>query len=124
MAEDDATNAALAEAVLSAFGCSVRVVRDGDAAARAAQAGRYDLILMDFHMPVMSGLEATRAIRQWEADQATAPVPIVALTGSAMEHETQACLDAGMDDVLVKPFMFPALQAVLSRWTGWQPPTP
>jgi CheY-like chemotaxis protein len=71
---------------------------------------------MDCHMPVMSGYEATRAIRAHE--QGTGQhIPIVALTAAAMEGDRAMCLDAGMDDYLSKPIRQKELKAVLDRWT-------
>ena len=73
----------------------------------------WDVILMDMQMPVMDGLDATRAIRALELPgQRT---PIVAMTANAMESDRQLCLDAGMDDYLSKPFKFGDLQAILEK---------
>ena len=69
-------------------------------------------------MPRMDGLEATRAIRAIESRDKRPRVPIVAITASAMPHERRRCLEAGMDDVLIKPFMLDALRQVLTKWAG------
>ncbi len=74
------------------------------------------LILMDCQMPVMDGLAAARAIRA--AEPAGQRVPIVALTGNAMPGDREACVAAGMDDYLAKPFSLTALRATLDRWAG------
>jgi len=74
------------------------------------------LILMDCQMPVMDGLAAARAIRAAEAPGAH--VPIVALTGNAMPGDREACVAAGMDDYLAKPFSLTALRTMIDRWTG------
>jgi CheY-like chemotaxis protein len=71
---------------------------------------------MDCQMPVMDGLAAARAIRASEAGGVR--VPIVALTGNAMPGDREACVAAGMDDYLAKPFSLAALRAMLDRWTG------
>jgi CheY-like chemotaxis protein len=83
---------------------------------RAAAGAAFTLILMDCQMPVMDGLAATRAIRAAEA--AGTRVPIVALTGNAMPGDREACMAAGMDDYLGKPFSLSALRALIDRWAG------
>ncbi|MDF3020743.1 MAG: hypothetical protein K0Q92_2046, partial [Steroidobacteraceae bacterium] len=74
-----------------------------------------DLIFMDCQMPVMDGLAAARAIR--EAENGSCRVPIVALTGNAMPGDRDACVAAGMDDYLAKPFSLKALRAMVDKWT-------
>src|SRR4051794_30220412 len=119
LVEDDMTNMLVATGALELYGCQVVTVSNGEQALGAVQAmaalrdsghasdaSAFDLVLMDFHMPVMDGLQATRAIRAWEARTQRLPLPIVAITASAMPDERQACMAAGMDDVLVKPFRF------------------
>lgn len=76
----------------------------------------WDVILMDMQMPVMDGLEATRAIRALE--RPGQHTPIVAMTANAMESDRQLCLGAGMDDYLSKPFKFAELQAILEKAVG------
>jgi len=116
LVEDDMTNVLVATGALELYGCQVAAVSNGEQALDAVQATAFDLVLMDYHMPVMNGLQATRAIRAWEARTQRAPLPIVAITASAMPEERQACLAAGMDDVLVKPFRFDEVEAMLQRW--------
>jgi CheY-like chemotaxis protein len=75
----------------------------------------FDLILMDVQMPVMSGYDATQAIRAME--QGThRHIPIVALTAYVMKGDRESCLEAGMDDYLGKPIRPQELAAVLIRW--------
>ncbi|MCW2245198.1 signal transduction histidine kinase/CheY-like chemotaxis protein/HPt (histidine-containing phosphotransfer) domain-containing protein [Azospirillum fermentarium] len=114
LAEDTLVNQRVAVALLERQGHSVRVVPDGAAAVEAVRTQRFDLILMDVHMPVMDGLAATRAIRALPG--AEAALPIVALTAAASLSENQACRDAGMDDVVAKPFRPEDLYAALARW--------
>lgn len=116
LVEDDMTNVLVATGALELYGCQVAAVSNGEQALDAVQATAFDLVLMDYHMPVMNGLQATRAIRAWEGRTQRAPLPIVAITASAMPEERQACLAAGMDDVLVKPFRFDEVEAMLQRW--------
>jgi signal transduction histidine kinase/CheY-like chemotaxis protein len=102
LAEDNAINILLATALLEAGGHSVVTVTDGVQAVEAARLGGYELILMDVHMPVMDGLEATRRIRALGGGEAS--VPIVAMTANAMTSDRDECLAAGMDDFVSKPF--------------------
>ena len=78
------------------------------------QKERYDLIFMDVQMPGMDGLEATRIILQ-NIDGGQRP-RIIAMTGHALETDRKACLEAGMDDFLSKPFRLRDLQAVVEKW--------
>jgi CheY-like chemotaxis protein len=75
----------------------------------------WDVVLMDMQMPVMGGLEATRLIRAHEP--MGQHIPIIAMTANAMESDRHACLDAGMDDYLTKPFNSDGLQAMLELHT-------
>jgi CheY-like chemotaxis protein len=80
----------------------------------------FDLVLMDCQMPEMDGFTATREIRHWESlqsegNETAPPVPIVAVTASAMPGDREKCLASGMDDYLAKPFTLAALRGILSR---------
>lgn len=115
--EDNAVNLEMVRAMLDMLGFTVITARNGHEGALAAAADPdLDLILMDCQMPVMDGLAATRAIR--ESEPAGTHVPIVALTGNAMPGDREACMAAGMDDYLAKPFSLKALKGMLDRWTG------
>jgi two-component system sensor histidine kinase/response regulator len=87
-------------------------------AVEALARARYDLVLMDVHMPRMDGLSATRAIRDDERVRASAPVRVVGVTASVGEADRRACLDAGMDDYLGKPITREALDATLRASLG------
>ena len=125
LAEDDLTNALLANTVMKMLGCEVVTANTGGEAVSAVKQEPFDIVLMDFHMPVMNGLAATRSIREWENDaerlkdsRNPARIPILAITASAMPAEREACLDAGMDDVLTKPFRLEDLRLILEKWAG------
>ncbi len=123
LVEDNPVNQEVAGATLRRLGCRVSVSAGGDEAVTAATSGSYDIILMDCQMPDIDGHEATRRIRAWEARQASrglAPrrIPIIALTANAMRGSREACLAAGMDDFISKPFGRPALQVALEHWSS------
>jgi CheY-like chemotaxis protein len=116
IAEDNEINALLARAVLEGLGHTVEEVRDGAAAVAAANGnpGRYDLILMDLHMPGMDGLAAVAAIRARERDAVTPPAKILAVTADVLAETRAAALAAGVDQVLEKPMTPDALRRALA----------
>jgi CheY-like chemotaxis protein len=115
--EDNAVNQEMARAMLDMLGFEVLTAANGlEGVNAAATHPELALILMDCQMPVMDGLAAARAIRA--AEPAGCHVPIVALTGNAMPGDREACVAAGMDDYLAKPFSLTALRATIDRWTG------
>jgi PAS domain S-box-containing protein len=120
LAEDNPVNQAVATAMLNYFGCHIDVVEDGLGAVDAWASRHYDLILMDCQMPRMDGYEATREIRKrerlGEGKSRYRRVPIVALTAHALEGDRRACMDAGMDDYLSKPYKADQLHSILFRW--------
>jgi EAL domain-containing protein (putative c-di-GMP-specific phosphodiesterase class I)/CheY-like chemotaxis protein len=100
---------------LSVLGFAADIADDGAAAMLKWQAGGHDLILADRNMPIMDGLELTRAIRATERENG-AYVPIIAITAAQHPDELSLCRQAGMDDVLPKPIELDALQNMLERW--------
>jgi CheY-like chemotaxis protein len=115
--EDNAVNQEMARAMLDMLGFRVTTASNGHEGVLAAAADpELNLILMDCQMPVMDGLAAARAIRAAETNGAR--VPIVALTGNAMPGDREACVAAGMDDYLAKPFSLTALRTMIDRWTA------
>jgi signal transduction histidine kinase/CheY-like chemotaxis protein len=116
VAEDNAVNRLYIGALLERMGHSAHFVENGLEAQQAVQEHRFDIVLMDVHMPVMDGIAATEAIRALDA--AAAQVPIVALTADAYADTRTRCLAAGMDDVLVKPLGLPELEALFQRRFG------
>jgi PAS domain S-box-containing protein len=113
LAEDLDTNATLAMLRLRRLGHRVDWRQNGQETVSAYQAGGYDLILMDIMMPVMNGLDATRAIRKLESPGTH--IPIIALTASAMREDYDLCVAAGMDQVQAKPMDFNALLATMEQ---------
>jgi signal transduction histidine kinase/CheY-like chemotaxis protein/HPt (histidine-containing phosphotransfer) domain-containing protein len=122
LAEDNEVNQRVARGLLERHGCRVDVAGDGRAAAAMAGRERYDLVLMDLHMPELDGIAATAAIRGAEAPGRR--VPIVAMTADAVEGSRERCLAGGMDDFVPKPVRPDRLAAVLSRWAGARPAAP
>jgi len=116
LAEDNVINIKVTVRILERSGCTVDVAENGIAAIALSQENEYDLVLMDVMMPVCDGLEATRAIRTHEERRCRGRVPIVALSASAMAEDREACLQAGMDDFVSKPFTFSLLQQTLGTW--------
>jgi two-component system, sensor histidine kinase len=107
LVEDNPVNQMLTMSMLQKLGGMADLARDGEEAVEKVRAGGYDLVLMDLQMPRMDGLSATRAIRGMTGIRQPR---IVALTANAMESDRQACVDAGMDDFLSKPFQASELQ--------------
>ncbi|GGY53338.1 hypothetical protein GCM10011297_27710 [Bacterioplanes sanyensis] len=101
LVEDNDTNQLVTRKILERAGMQVTPAYDGQQAVNCCAQQRYDLILMDWHMPVMDGLRATQVIRR--LDDYYAQVPILGLTARGMSEDRSACLAAGMDDVVVKP---------------------
>ena len=81
---------------------------------RNSKMGEYDFIIMDVMMPVMDGLEATKAIRGLEREDAK-KIPIIAMTANAFEEDRKACLDAGMDEHIGKPIDIPLLKRTITK---------
>ena len=113
LVEDNPVGALLASTLLKREGCAVETAASGHEALDALKRARYDLVFMDMRMPGMDGPSAARAIRA-RGDE----TPIVALTANAFAEDRRACLEAGMDDHLVKPLELDALRASLARWTN------
>jgi nitrogen fixation negative regulator NifL len=111
LVEDHPINQILATTLLKKWGHTVVLAKNGQEAVDLFGSQTWDVILMDMQMPVMGGLEATRLIRQTEG--AGKRTPIIAMTANAMDSDRQACLQAGMDDHLAKPFNAAGLQAML-----------
>lgn len=115
--EDYINNQRVALAHLKKLGYAADVVENGRSAidALVAHGDLYQLILMDWQMPVMDGLEATRMIRKMEAETA-GHIPIIGMTANAIKGDRERCLAAGMDDYLAKPIHRADLKRILGEW--------
>ena len=116
--EDNDVNAEIACMVLEQYGMEADRAENGRAAVetlREKPAGDFDGILMDIQMPVMNGFEATGAIRAFDKS-----IPIIAMSANAYTEDVKACLDAGMNAHLAKPFQPEELLRLLRRYLGAQ----
>jgi CheY-like chemotaxis protein len=116
LAEDNPVNQRVAVAMLQGDGYRVDTVATGAAAVEAVVAGRYEVVLMDCHMPVMDGYEASTRIRAHEGTGRR--TPIVAMTAGARHEDWERCLSVGMDDYLAKPVKMQNLLSVVARWAA------
>ncbi|XCP86848.1 response regulator [Roseburia hominis] len=115
LVEDNELNQEIAATILEEQGFSVDLAGDGNVAiekVKTAEAGRYDLILMDVQMPCMDGYEATRRIRSLD-DREEANLPIYAMTANAFDEDREKALEAGMNGHIAKPIDIANLRAVL-----------
>jgi CheY-like chemotaxis protein len=102
--EDNVINVKLITALLRKEGCQITVSTNGQEAVEVlcAQGRAFDVVLMDCHMPLMNGWDATRTIREYE-QRTGSHMPIIAITANALEGDRERCLSAGMDEYLTKP---------------------
>ncbi len=111
VAEDDAVNQTTIQAVLSRWGLDVTLVQNGQQAVEAAESKAFDLILMDVHMPVLNGLDATQILRTQGLT-----LPIIALSASVLQEDVEASRKAGCNLHLGKPFEREQLYATLEAY--------
>jgi signal transduction histidine kinase/CheY-like chemotaxis protein/HPt (histidine-containing phosphotransfer) domain-containing protein len=116
LAEDNNVNQDVAIGSLEYFGCTVTVVNNGKEAMDLFSQQHFDLVFMDYSMPIMDGIIATQNIRNLEKQQARIETPIIALTAHALVGIKQECLDAGMNDYLSKPFSLSEVLGMLKKW--------
>jgi CheY-like chemotaxis protein/HPt (histidine-containing phosphotransfer) domain-containing protein len=116
LVEDNLINQDVCRQMLRIMQCRVDMAENGREAVSAAVSKRYDLILMDCHMPEMDGFTATREIRGNEAREGKERVPIIALTGDVKVGTREQCQAVGMDDYLSKPFYMDSLQEVMGKF--------
>ena len=117
VADDYLVNQQVAYMHLTAAGFTVDLVEDGQQAVEAVNRTAYDIIFMDVQMPVLNGLDATEKIRAIEIARGDGRhIPIIALTANAMKGDEKKCLDAGMNDYLVKPVHRHQLIKTAQQW--------
>ena len=113
VAEDNRVNQKIILLQLESLGLQAELVEDGQEALQAVEEKPFDLVLMDWQMPRMDGLQATRKIRQLESREGVA---IIAVTANAMSGDIDTCLEAGMDDYISKPVRVEELSSKLAKW--------
>jgi PAS domain S-box-containing protein len=114
VADDNKINQQIVSKALELENINVDIAGNGEEALSFFSKNRYDLVLMDVHMPLIDGLEATRIIRAMDGE--LGQVPIIALTASILPDETQRYLEAGMSAVLGKPFAVDQLRIEIHKW--------
>ncbi|SDH20287.1 response regulator [Propionivibrio dicarboxylicus] len=120
LVDDDPINREIVTTFLDEAGFSVDVALNGAEAIDRCAAHSYALVLMDLQMPVMGGVEATREIRRRHGDR----MPIVAMTANAFNEDRQRCVQAGMNDFVIKPVESEVLIRVARKWlkgVAWKP---
>ena len=120
LVEDNAINMEIAHAILEEEHLNITEAKNGKEALEIFQNSKlneHDVIIMDVMMPVMDGLEATKAIRMLEREDAK-KIPIIAMTANAFEEDRKACLDAGMDEHIGKPIDIPLLKRTITKAIG------
>jgi CheY-like chemotaxis protein len=116
LCEDNPINSILARELLVGLGCQVTCAKDGEQALVEIQKNNYDLVFMDWRMPKLDGLQATRKIRNLGYKS----LPIVAMTANSHPEDQATCFRAGMNDFVAKPVRLSELTRVLSRWVNSQ----
>lgn len=115
VAEDNGMNQLLAKKMFSKIGYDIEIANNGREALEKALINNYDFIFMDIHMPEMDGLEAT--VHILNSPLGKMPV-IIAMTANVVKEAEEDCLDAGMKDIITKPFTIEQLKRVLEKWTS------
>jgi signal transduction histidine kinase/ActR/RegA family two-component response regulator len=115
--EDNDTNGDLIVEMLKLAGCEAVTAVNGVEALEKIEREFFDAVLMDWHMPQLDGVAATRLLRERERQQSgRRHLPVIALTASVLPGDREACLQAGMDEFIAKPFTYDELLSALQRW--------
>lgn len=123
VAEDNELNSIMLVHILESWGCIVDTVKNGRQAVDHVNNHDYDLIMMDTHMPIMSGFEAIKAIRKHK-EAAKSLTPIITISASVLEHEQASAYEAGADAVIGKPFNPTDLHKKITQLTAKHKVTP
>lgn len=119
--EDNPLNMKLAQRVLLDLGFESESAENGKIALEKLRGKTYNLVLMDCQMPILDGYSATKELRAWkdspsDLERQASSLVVIGLTADAMKGTREACLEAGMNDYLAKPFRIDKLEEVLARW--------
>lgn len=116
LAEDNKINQRIASLTFNMMGVSIDIASNGKEALEMYRQNKYDLIMMDLHMPVMDGMEASRQIRTFEKEtNSSHRVFMIALSASSVSEIKDECLANGMDDFMEKPFKETELRNILAK---------
>lgn len=116
LVDDDTASRGFVEIVLGRLGLEVDLASNGAEALDLLSKNDYALVLMDCHMPVMDGIEATRRIRDGSAKCRNPEIPILTITADVMQENIDACRLAGMNDCLTKPARMAAVRNYVRKW--------
>ncbi|PHR53870.1 MAG: hypothetical protein COA44_14960 [Arcobacter sp.] len=115
--EDNLTNQLVAEGILNTLGFQIiEIAENGKIALELYKAKTYDIVLMDCHMPIMDGYDATKEIRAFEKSHLRKATPILAMTANVMQADKDRCLAVGMNDHIAKPFIIENMVKTLNSW--------
>ena len=109
-------NRRVVELLLAQSGLTITFAENGKEAVEKFSNARFDLVLMDLQMPIMGGLAATRAIREWEKTNGRAPTPIIAVSANATDEHVLEAKEAGADDHVAKPIVRETLFEAIARY--------
>lgn len=115
LVEDNLLNQKFALAVLKMGGYTADVADNGKVGVEKYKENEYDLVLMDIQMPIMDGIECTKAIRQLEKENSWERIRIIAVTAFAMPGDEKKFLESGLDDYLAKPYKGPELLQIMQK---------
>jgi signal transduction histidine kinase/CheY-like chemotaxis protein len=118
VAEDNPMNRRVVELLLAQSGLQITFAENGKEAVEKFSTSRFDLVLMDLQMPIMGGLAATRAIREWEKQNNRAPTPVIAVSANATDEHVIEAKEAGADDHVAKPIVRETLFEAIARYGG------
>lgn len=116
LAEDNPVNQFVVKSMLDKFGIPVDVVANGHEAILALAKRKYDILLLDLQMPLLDGYETIRLIRENTSANFDRSIPAIAVTADAFPETREACIKAGMNDCLIKPFRMHDLNNIIKKW--------